>query len=56
MQKRYNRFKKLKVKMITKRKFLNKEEEEKEKEKKQLPKLQKPKVEAEFYNSSKECD
>ena len=47
MQKKYNRFKKLKVKIINK---------EKRKKKENSTELQKSKVEAEVYNNSKKCD
>ena len=52
MQKKYNRFKKLKIKIIKKRK------EKKKGRKKKLDSIgmQKPKVEAEVYNNNKKCD
>ena len=56
MQKKYNRLKKLKVKIIKMRKGI-KEEEEREKEKnKNSSELQRPNVEAEVYNNNKKCD
>ena len=51
MQKKYNRFKKLKI--IKKRK----EKKRKKKEKKEnSTELQKPSVEAEVYDNNKKCD
>ena len=54
MQKKYNRFKKLKVKIIKKRKEKKAEERIWEKRKKEnSSELQKPNVEAEVYNNNK---
>ena len=58
MQKKYNRFKKLKVKITEKRKD-KKKMEEKEKnagKKKNSTELQKPNVDADIYNNNKKCD
>ena len=52
MQKKYNRFKKLKIK-ITKRK---KEKMEKERKKEKNIELQKPNVDAEVYNNNRKCN
>ena len=56
MQKKYNRFKKLRIKVIKKRKGKKMEEERKKKKKKNSTELQKPNVEAEVYNNNKKCD
>ena len=53
MQKKFNRFKKLKFKIIRKRKEKKKEEIKK---KENSIELQKPNVEAEVYNNNKKCD
>ena len=53
MQKKYNRFEKLKVKVIKKRKEKKRKEKE---EKENSIELQKPNVEAEVYNKYKNCD
>ena len=50
MQKKYNRFKKIKIKKII---FLSKE---KFKKKENSTELQKPNIEAEVYNNNKKCD
>ena len=51
MQKKYNRFKKLKVKII------NKEKRKKNgRRKKNSTELQKPNIDAEVYNNNKNCD
>ena len=52
MQKKYNRFKKLRIKIIKKRKGKKMEEERKKKKKKNSTELQKPNVEAEAYNNN----
>ena len=53
MQKKYNSFKKLKVKIIKK----EKEKKRKNKQEKENSiELQKPNVEAEVYNNYKKCD
>ena len=49
---KYNRFKKLKIKIIKKRKVKKMEEERK----KENTELQKPNVEAEGYSNNKKCD
>ena len=58
MYKKYNRFKKLKIKIIKKRKEKKMEEErKKEKRKKENSiELQKPNAEAGVYNNNKKCD
>ena len=57
MQKKYNRFKKLKIKIIKKRKEKNGRRKKKEKRKKENSvELQKPNAEAEVYNNNKKCD
>ena len=48
MQKKYNRFKKFKIKIIKKRK--------KNKTQEKFTELQKLNIEAEVYNNSKKCD
>ena len=53
MQKKYYRFKKLEIEK--KRKEEKKDEKRKEK-KENSTELQKPNVEAEFYNNNKKCD
>ena len=53
MQKKYNRFKKVKIKIIKKRKEKKKEKREK---KENSTEMQKPKVEAKFYNNNRKCD
>ena len=50
MQKKYNRFKKLKLKKEKKKK------QKKQKKKRNSTELQKPNVEAEVYNNNKKCD
>ena len=54
MQKKYNKF--LKVKSMKKREEKKMEERKKEKKKENSTELQKPKVEAEVYNDNKKCD
>ena len=51
MQKKYNRF--LKIKIIKKRKRKEKEEDRK---RENSTELQKPNIEAEVYNNNKKCD
>ena len=53
MQKKYNRFKKLTIKIIRQRKGKKKERERK---KENFTELQKPKIEPEVYNNNKICD
>ena len=54
MQKKYDRFKKLKIKIINKKK---KEEERKKGEKKEnSTEQQKPNIEAEVYSNNKKCE
>ena len=58
MQKKYNRFKNFKIKIIQNEKR-NKMEEERKKEKKKKEnstELQKPNIEAEVYNNNKKYD
>ena len=52
MQKKYNRFKKLKIKIIKMRKEKKMEERKKE----NSTELQRPNAEAEVYNNNKKCD
>ena len=54
MWKKYNRFKKLKIKIIEKTKKRKKKEKRKEKE--NSTELRKPNVEAEVYSNNKKCD
>ena len=54
MQKKYNRLKKLKIKIIRQRKEKKKTERERKKE--NFIELQKPKIEPEVYNNNKICD
>ena len=51
MQKKYNRFKKLKLQKREKKK-----KEEERKRKKNSTKLQKPNVEGEVYNNNRKCE
>jgi len=56
---KYNRFKKLKIKIIKKRKVKKngrRKKKGKEKKKGNSTELQKPNVEAEVYNNNKKCD
>ena len=53
MQKKYNSFKKLKVKIMKKRR---KKKKKNKQEKENSIELQKPNVEAEVYNNYKTCD
>ena len=53
MQKKYNRFKNFKIKIIKKRKRKEKEEDRK---RENSTELQKPNIEAEVYNNNKKCD
>ena len=62
---KYNRFKKLKVKIIKKGKIKKQTNKQRKKEKQKKKKtkrggistdLQKPKVDAEVYNNNKKCD
>ena len=55
MQKKYNGFKKLKIKIIKKEKRKKKEEERKNK-KENCMELQKPNIDAEVYNNNKKFD
>ena len=52
MQKKYNRFKKVKIKIIKKRKEKKKEKREK---KENSTEMQKPNIEAEVHNNKKKC-
>ena len=54
--KKYNRFNKLKVKIIKKRKEKIMEEERKKEKKKISTELQKPNVDAEVYNNNRKCN
>ena len=53
---KYNKFKKLKVKIIKKRKEKKEEERKMEKIKENSTELQTSNVDAEVYNNSKNCD
>ena len=58
MQKKYNRCKKFKIKIIKKRKEEKKNGRKKKKGKKEenSTQLQKPNVQAEVYNNNRKCD
>ena len=55
MQKKYNRLKKLTIKIIRQRKE-KKKKTERERKKENFTELQKPKIEPEVYNNNKICD
>ena len=58
MYKKYNRLKKLKVRIIKKKKEEKMEEnrQNEKKKKENYRELQRPNIEAEVYNSNKKCD
>ena len=57
MQKKYNRFKNFKIKIIQNEKRKKKwKKKEKRKKKENSTELQKPNTEAEVYNNNKKCD
>ena len=59
MQKKYNRFKKLKIKIRKKRKEEEKNRRRKKKggkKKENSTELQKPNIEAEVYNNNEKCE
>ena len=53
---KYNRFKKLKVKIIKKRKGKKWKKKKKGGKKENSTELQKPNIDAEVYNNNKKCD
>ena len=55
MQKKYNKFKELKIKIIKKVKRKKQKKEKRLKKKEISIEMQKPKIEADIYNNNKKC-